>query len=438
MRICSVILQAILVSSFLVCLAGCGSGGQAQNAPIQFAVVSDPHLHDKNQLGGGGADFSAYLEQDPKLLAESSEILDTALASLKLSPVDFVLITGDLTKDGERINHQAMIAKLAEVKASGKNVFVIPGNHDINNPQAVSYTSSPPSAVATVSPEEFRQIYADYGYNSALFSDPDSLSYIVEPVPGLWLFALDSCQYDDNLAQATSTIAGSLKNTTLTWILDHLRLARLQGKTVIGMMHHGIIEHLTGQAQFYPEYLLNNWQTVAQQLADNGLQVMFTGHFHANDVTKRDFAGSQLYDIETGSLVSYALSYRTVTFDLSARLLTLNTSRVDSIPSHPADFTSYAYATLLDGFTRLTKNTLSDYPYGLTEPLLSSVTARLVAGLMAHSVGSEAPDLATLGALMTMQGSQDPATQQLGSALAALWNDLPPADSAVSVRLSPD
>lgn len=49
-----------------------------------FAVFSDPHLHDAAALGASGADFEAYLAQDRKMIAGSQEILDATLADLAL------------------------------------------------------------------------------------------------------------------------------------------------------------------------------------------------------------------------------------------------------------------------------------------------------------------------------------------------------------------
>lgn len=431
-RIRSRMVQMMLIFITAVGLAGCGSSEEPKTASVTFAVISDPHLHDSTLLGSNGADFAAYLEQDTKLLAESSEILSAAVADLKSSAADFIIISGDLTKDGERVNHQAMANQLAGLAAVGKKVFVIPGNHDIDNPQAVSYLTSPPTPVATVSPAEFRQIYADFGYTDAISTDPNSLSYIAEPVPGLWLFAIDSCQYAANLNQAASTVAGALSPATLTWILDRLKDARTQGKISIAMMHHGSIEHLTGQSLYYPEYLLNNWQSAVQQLAESGLHLIFTGHFHATDVTRKDFDSSSLYDIETGSLITYPLSYRTVEMDLKTRSVAIQTRRVSAITSRPTDLQQYVFATFQSSYTALARKTLSQQPYSLTDPTLSTVSGRIASGMMAHFAGNESPDMSTVLIITAMQGSMDPATQEFGSVLSSLWTDLPPGDTEVS------
>lgn len=430
----SLLIAALL--ALALCLAGCGSdNSDSPPASARFAVLSDPHLYDGETLGTSGEEFEAYLAQDRKMLVESGEILSAAIDALKPKSLDFVIVSGDLTKDGERVNHQLMAARLTELENAGVAVYVVPGNHDINNPHALSYLSSPAEAVATVSPEEFKQIYAPFGYDEALFSDEHSLSYIVEPVKGVWLFALDSCIYADNLEQGSPTTAGAFSDATLAWILERLETARAQGKVVFGMMHHGIVEHFIGQSVQFPEYVLENWQGVAEQLADGGLNLLFTGHFHANDITRYDFSNSAIFDVETGSLVSYPSPYRLVDFDIPNESLSVHTEYVTAIESHAVDFVNYAKSYLEDGLTTITLYQLAHAPYNLSEPTLSAVAGLVVSALMAHYAGDEAADAETIATYGAMLASEDPVTRALGQSLAALWTDAPPADNEVSVEL---
>ncbi|MFA7061814.1 MAG: esterase-like activity of phytase family protein [Pedobacter sp.] len=395
-------------------------------ASTQFAVFSDPHLYDP-ALGTTSAEFQAYLAQDRKLIAESGEILDSVIDDLKSKPLDFVMITGDLTKDGERVNHEKMATKLAELKASGKKVYVIPGNHDVNNPDSLSFRTSPPTAIASVDPAAFKQIYAPYGYKDALFTDPGSLSYIVEPAPGVWLFALDSCQY--------GVTAGAFNYSTQSWVLDRLNAAKNQGKKVIGTMHHGILEHFTGQSLQFPEYVVNDWRNISRLFSDNGLNVMFTGHYHANDVTLKDFTTSVLHDVETGSTVTYPSPYRIVNFNTTGNTLDIRTKRVTSIASHPSDFPAFSLNYLQTGMTGIVGYQLSHAPYNLTDPTLSYITGLVVPAFMAHYAGDETPDASTTATYMGMMQSPDAVTKGLGQSLYSLWTDLAPADNNLTITI---
>jgi 5'-nucleotidase len=401
----------------------------------KFATFSDPHLYDATNLGTATPEFAMYLAQDRKMIAESGEILTSVIDDLKTRPLDFVLVPGDLTKDGELLDHQLMAAKLGELKAAGKKVFVIPGNHDINNPHAMSFLSSPPTPVATVTPAEFKQIYADFGFTAALYKDPNSLSYIAEPVPGVWLFALDSVQYGNNIALNSPVTAGTLSAATQGWLVDHLNAAKALGKKVIGMQHHGLLEHFTGQSLSFPEYVLQDWQNVSKKVSDNGLNVVFTGHYHANDVTLKDFSTSVLHDVETGSLVTSPSPYRIVDFDITNKTLAITTSTVASIASHPTDFPVYAKNYLQSGMTGIVGYQLSHPPYNLSGPTLAYITSLVVPAFMAHYAGDETPGAVTQATYMGMMGSADPVTVGLGQSLYSLWTDLAPADNKVTFTI---
>ncbi len=94
-------------------VAGCGgsSAGSLQSK-TKFAVLSDPHVYDSS-LGTSGEAFEDYLSHDRKMLLESVEILEEMVADfLTTDGLEFVIIPGDLTKDGERVCHEKMVSIL--------------------------------------------------------------------------------------------------------------------------------------------------------------------------------------------------------------------------------------------------------------------------------------------------------------------------------------
>lgn len=431
----------VLSLGLLAGLVGCTSSHHdATPATATFGVLSDTHLHDAAALGASGPDWDAYMAEDRKMLAQSQETLDAALSDLASRKPQFLLFCGDLTKDGERVNHLLMASKLAAIRNQGIKVFVIPGNHDINNPHAVSYLTSPASPVDPVAPEDFRAIYADCGFKGAIATDPNSLSYIAEPVPGLWLFAVDSCDYASNVANGTPTTSGRIPPATLAWITQNLATAKAQGKMVLGMEHHGIVEHFAGQATFFPEYLLTGYESTGKTLADAGLNLMFTGHFHANDIALKDFGSSRLYDCETGSTVTAPCPYRFVNLDLGARSLAISTSTVTSIPSYasPASWTAFENAFLNAGLENLAVGMLTAAPYNVPLAQAQQLAPVFSASLAAHYAGDEklanAP-AAVASTLTALNASTDPLARTLGQFLGSLWTDPAPADNSVTLTL---
>ena len=404
-------------------------------AEPRFAVFSDPHYFDPDLLINDGAAFQEYLARDRKLLKESEAILASTVDAIKnTAGLDFVLVPGDMTKDGAKTSHRKFANHIQTLENAGIPVYVVPGNHDIDNPHAHAYDGDAAIEVDTVSPTEFARIYNDYGYGEAIARDPASLGYVAEPVPGLWLLALDSCRYAENDAAGKAVTGGRFSTETLNWITDRLAEAQAADKQVIAMMHHGLLEHFTGQSQANPgaEYVIENWETVSQTLAEAGLPVVFTGHFHAQDVAVKTWEVNggtiALTDVQTGSLVTYPNPYRIVdmkadgTLDIDSRYIT----EVDYDTGFMT-FPEYAENYLLEGLNGLVYASLTmpadQGGYGLPAEQANALTPMIVAAFAAHYAGNESPDAETLAAVNDMLASDDPTTQSLGQSLYVLWVD---------------
>ena len=269
----------------------------------KIAVVSDIHYFPADFVSEGKA-FNEYLVSDRKLLAESEAIFNETVKKIKSSNVDIVFVTGDMTKDGEKQSHQEVAALLKEIEETGKKVYVIPGNHDINNPEAVKYVGDEAIAVDTVTPEEFVDIYKEFGYDEALERDPHSLSYIVEPEKGMKLFAMDTCKYEENIGKTEPVVSGALKDETLNWIKGQIDSMKNENCIISGMMHHNLLEHFNTQSVDFSDYVVANWDGLSTELADLGMKFVFTGHSHRSDITMKETEkGNKIYYIETNSLV---------------------------------------------------------------------------------------------------------------------------------------
>ena len=92
---------------------------QGNNHNLEMAIVSDIHYMDPSLLGPGGAAglaFQNYLNQDPKLVEYSAAIFGKVMGELKMEHPDILLVPGDITKDGEKIGHQAMAGFFAQLE----------------------------------------------------------------------------------------------------------------------------------------------------------------------------------------------------------------------------------------------------------------------------------------------------------------------------------
>lgn len=311
-------IRFIFLISMVFVIAGCNKEEQEfrmQPAPetgnnnskfiqktVKIAVLSDLHYMEPSLLKADGSAFQMYLMQDPKLLAESGAILQQLISKLLAEKPDLVLISGDLTKDGELISHQSLIKQLKVLEEKHIKVLVVPGNHDINNPDAKQFDGDNALPVPSITAENFELLYGKYGYQNAIVRDPNSLSYVSEPVNDLRILALDANEYYNNTPDYC-VVAGNIKNSTMEWAKEQLADAKIKGKTVIGMMHHGLVEHFMGESVIFSDYLVDNWDVKADELMQTGLKVIFTGHFHANDAIEHTKGDLSLVDIETGSPV---------------------------------------------------------------------------------------------------------------------------------------
>jgi 3',5'-cyclic AMP phosphodiesterase CpdA len=411
----------------------CRNGNLINNArPVKIAVLSDLHYMDPSLLKSDGSAFQMYLMQDPKLLAESGAILQQMIHNLLAEKPDFVMISGDLTKDGELVSHKSLIRQLEILRLNNIKVLVVPGNHDINNPDAKLFDGDNATPVASITPEKFVSLYSDYGYRNAIARDPNSLSYVSEPVKGLRILALDACEYYNNTADYC-VVAGKIKDATMTWAKEQLADAKAKGKTVIGMMHHGLVEHFMGESVIFADYLVDNYYEKANELMKAGLKVIFTGHFHANDATEQTSGDLSLVDIETGSAVIWESPYRII--NLSDNKLYINTKHISHI-FYPGlrgeSFTDFEKAFSLNGFAIQAEYMLMNPPYYVPEDAAAQIAPIFAEAMLSHFGGDETiTDEAQAEIDAVAQISPD-----LANIVMGLYTDLPPADNKLVVDLN--
>jgi len=397
-------------------------------------VISDIHYFDPSLFTVPlNAYFQGYLAADRKLIVESSAILQNVLTSVTAEKPDFLLITGDLTKDGEKFDHQALAILFKALSDKGIKVLVIPGNHDINSTASFSYKQSAQTKIDNVSATDFASIYANCGYGTAVERDPNSLSYVSEPVNGVWILGIDACHYSP-----TSETAGSISATTLTWVKSVVEKSKQQNKILISMMHHGLIEHFSGQSTLFPEYVISDWQNVSTTLADLGLNVIFTGHFHAQDITKKTSASGFVFDIETGSTVTSPCPYRIVTLNTVSKSLNITSKKIDgvtysTIPSGTG-FQQYAKDYLSTGMKTISYYMLSTPPYSIPGASITALQLdRIMANaFVAHYTGDETPSAADNTDIQTVKAM----IPTLGGALQGVWTDLAPGDNNITINLT--
>lgn len=331
-----------VILAFAVLLACIPMTVSADTAKIRFGVISDIHYLAPS-LKSDSEEWYEFVEYKHKEYNDLDSLVDNALDGVLRNAVEggenYVLIPGDLTKDGELESHKALAEKLeAFEKATGIPVLVIPGNHDINNSKAVTFENGTQEPAEKTSPEQFREIYADLGYDLAdsVFT-PEAgkkggmLSYAAT-LGGYRLVAIDSCMYsEDNGAEGNEHMTdGRIADGLLDWILEECEKAEDEGLTVIGMQHHNLIPHMEiEEATFWP-FVVQDWLRIADAYADAGMHYVFTGHLHANDVSSHvSDNGEVVYDILTPTLTGYPNYYKLVDFTSDGKTTTMDCETLD-------------------------------------------------------------------------------------------------------------
>ena len=387
-RLLSLLLAVALVLALSVpAFAAQDSHSGADTGTLKIAVMSDDHYLSPSMIRDT-ADYTTALNSDRKMFAESDAILRTMLDAVRQDKPDVLLISGDLTKDGEQECHKALAKALQQLQRDvpGLKAYVINGNHDIRNADALNFNTADGKAVPATrtDPEDFKRIY-DFIYSDptviATYTPPagkeaGGLSYVARPADGYTLVVIDTGRYSsDNTSTGKNEheTSGAISADLEQWVIEQTAAAKARGDVVLGMQHHGLVAHFDVQPTILPMYLVNDYERLSQEYADAGMSVMFTGHSHAVDIASATtVAGNTIYDIETGSGLTYPSPLRFVELRRSADATVVSTGvRTHFGPIH--------YTDPLTG-TAKTIDDLTEYgrAHGFTTDMLKTVAGSFV------------------------------------------------------------
>ena len=309
--------------------------------PIKIAIISDLHVMAPELLVNDGAAFEEYLIKDRKMLRESTEILSTIVDSiLELAP-QLVLVTGDLTKDGERVSHMLVVSQLQRLVDAGIQVLVVPGNHDINNPDARIYDGDSSVPADTITRHDFADIYRHMGYDEHSRRDQDTLSYCRDVTDKLTILAIDACMDRLNTfvsrgdARDHCKTSGMLEASSQQWLVEQASAAVAAGRRVIAMMHHHLVPHFHMEDTLAAPYVVADSHQLCQRLVDAGVHVIFTGHLHISDISQTSLRNGNMVEVSTASAVGYPCQWRVATCNPLAGKLQLRSITLSSLPSDP-------------------------------------------------------------------------------------------------------
>lgn len=360
----TVLCAAMLLGCFsFVCFAD----ETKEAADLSIAIGSDLHYNvPEEELSNTivGNEIYWYANRRAAMENESGFIIDEFLSQCaEDDSIEYVLIPGDLADNGRSIlqEHIDVAAKLkAFEEETGKEVFVINGNHDLGE-----------NCVCTV--EDFIRIYADFGYDHALETLDGTCSYTADLGDKYRLIALDSCD------PSVSTEDG-MTLQRIMWVCEQADKAYEDGRYPILMMHHNLLDHLPMQRILSRNFIVRFHYTTATLFADHGIKIVFSGHEHCNDATSFTTpSGNTIYDFATTSLSMYPLQYTVMSF--TEEQITYEARTIDKIDTD-------ALKETVDGYTdeqiSLMNEDLNAYAKGF---LKAGVQYRLELSLTMEKMG---------------------------------------------------
>ncbi len=278
---------------------------KAKDEKVDIAITSDIHYIDP-ELKDGETFIEVNERSDGKLSIYVEEITDKFIDTMiEVSP-DIVIINGDLTYNGERSSHELLAQKLDKLRAHDIQPLVIPGNHDILNAHAYDYRDEV-YYTDRIDAAMFKDYYKDCGYTDALSYDEASLSYLYEASASLWLFMLDSNTYEKNTNFAPSS-EGQIKEETLAWMQGLLE-DKDPDTDVIIFMHHPLID-----ISNTPSYVITNDDEMLEFTDRNDIELVITGHIHAQNYKTIAQEDNELTDFGISSLSVYDHQYTRLTY----------------------------------------------------------------------------------------------------------------------------
>ncbi|MBR2876948.1 MAG: metallophosphoesterase [Clostridia bacterium] len=302
---------------------------------LKFYLLTDTHYFEES-LGAEGKAYEEYMKTEAFYLRESSAINKTVFTKLKEdSETDLIIIPGDLSKDGEYESHKSLVKELNALKESGKKIFVITAGHDYNE-YGKCYKNDEVVKVKGTTLDELYNLYYEFGYKDALSVDKETLSYVAEVAPLTRLLAFN--------CDSKNETKGTIDSRLLMWAKEQIDDARKANAYIFAICHYPVIPSvpvfdLVGDAK------VKNWKEVAAFLADNGVELIFTGHMHIQSINEFFTEnGNRLVDICTSTTVGTPGKYRKIEIDETGKM------NVKSIPvcDFPVELNGKTYEEFFD------------------------------------------------------------------------------------------
>ena len=326
---------------------------------LKFTIITDTHYYSKrNWIAGHYDDFPP--ENGQLLMKYSEEIVNHTFSTLSENDEsDIILISGDLTNNGEISSHEEMRDALKALKNNGKRVYVITATHDYNDGFMPAYgrdENNNEVPVPELERNKLMDYYGEFGYNDAISVHEESFSYVAQLADGYRLLALNDdygnphCGYSDDCFE---------------WIKEQVKKAYDDGQFLVTMTHHPVIAPSVFYKLIGANDMLDQHELRAKQFADMGLLFILTGHSHVHNISSiTTDNGNTLYDISTGALTGFPPAYREIEILPDERKIDVKSIFVDHVSGFDTEgltLTEYTKKLFLGSIADALENAENNY-----------------------------------------------------------------------------
>ena len=269
----------------------------------RLMVVTDTHYMARQLYEGSDLFLRALQAGDGKLTQYSDELMEALLKEAAALSPDALIVTGDLSWNGERASHEALARWFSRFEALGIPVWVIPGNHDINVLTPRGFAGDAWYLTEGVDEAEFRAIYADYMLPP---TEGANLSYLVRVDEGLCVAMTDAAYYRD-MAQTFGVFTAG----HAAWLEKAIEDAG--DAEVITASHHNLLAH----TEFMKEsYVMLGGESMAALDRQHGVRLHLSGHLHVQHIAESE----GVTDAALGAFCTWPHRYALVTLEDDGRL----------------------------------------------------------------------------------------------------------------------
>ena len=264
----------------------------------RIMVVSDIHYMARSLYEDSDLFIRALRAGDGKYTQFSDELMAALCQEVSRERPDALIVTGDLSFNGERASHAALADWFDRIEAQGTAVWVIPGNHDINVATPRGFNAEGWYVTEAVTPEEFSGIYANHMLPP---EGQGGLSYTVPVDDALWV-AMTDVAYYTGCAQTF----GLFTAAHVEWLESVMERAR--GVELITATHHNLLPHTAFSQE---SFLMFGHEQMAALARAHGVRLNLSGHIHAQHIAR----DGELTDAVLGAFCTWPHRYAVVTLE---------------------------------------------------------------------------------------------------------------------------